>query len=210
MKKAMKMMQGNDKMRRFVYMLGYGLAVLCFSSCQDAKLAEQLGGTWHTSFALKDEDGMPYTEEQDVKFVHIRSNVKDGGRFKEKVTTEIKFEEYTMNVSCKQVCTISGEWEIIGGDLYMEYDLSSLDVEVEDVNRELLWDDVLDSVFGIDYDNMLAEEIRKNAYRELYEFYSGSHKENDKGDCCLDLSIEDNTMSYSTSDLGRVEWIRIE
>lgn len=207
----MKIIQKNNEVRKFVCLLAYGWVVVCLSSCQDAQLAEQLDGIWHTSYTLKDEDGISYPEEQDVKFTHMKSNVKDGGRFKEKVASEIKTEEYDMNVSCKLVCTISGGWEIIGGDLYMEYDLSSMDVEVKDMNCELSWDAFVGgSVLGIDYNNIIAEEIRKNTYREMYKTYRNSNEENDKGCCFLDLSIEGNTMSYTTSDLGRLEWMRVK
>ena len=120
-------------MRKFVCLLACGWGILGLSSCQDTQLAEQLDGTWHTSFTQKDEDGIPYTEEEDVKFIYMKSNAKDGGKFKEKVTIGTATEYYTVNESYKIVCTISGEWEIIGGDLYMGYDLSSLDVKVKDL-----------------------------------------------------------------------------
>ncbi len=207
----MKIILKNNEMRKFVCLLAYGWAVLCLFSCQDTELAKRLDGTWHTSYTLKDVDGIPYVEEQDVKFTHIESNIKNGGRFKEKVTAEIKAEEYSMNVSCKVVCTISGEWEIIGGDLYMVYDLSSMDVKVKGINCELSWDAALGgSIPGIDYNNIVADEIRKDTYREMYKTYRNSNKENDKGYCFLDLNIEDSIMSYSTSDLGRMEWMRVK
>ena len=84
----------------------------------------------------------------------MKSNAKDGGKFKEKVTIGTATEYYTVNESYKIVCTISGEWEIIGGDLYMGYDLSSLDVKVKDLNCELSWNAALGaSILGIDYNN---------------------------------------------------------
>lgn len=211
MVKAMKTILGNSKMQKCIYLLVCGWTMLYFSSCQDAKLAEQLDGAWHTSYTLKDEDGLSYPEEQDVKFTHIKSNIKDGGRFKEKVTMEMQTEEYGMNVSCKFICTISGEWEIIRGDLYMEYDLPSMNVEIKDMDCELPWIVALGfSELEIDHNKIMAEEVRKNAYREMYETYRRSNKENDMGCCFLDLSIEGDTMSYSTSDLGRLEWVRIK
>lgn len=211
MKKAMKVILKNDKMRKFVCLLACGWGILGLSSCQDTQLAEQLDGTWHTSFTQKDEDGIPYTEEEDVKFIYMKSNAKDGGKFKEKVTIGTATEYYTVNESYKIVCTISGEWEIIGGDLYMGYDLSSLDVKVKDLNCELSWNAALGaSILGIDYNNIRAEEIRKDTYREMYEYYKDSNKENDLEYCFLDLSIEDSIMSYSTADLGRLKWRRVE
>ena len=44
----------------------------------------------------------------------------------------------------------------------------------------------------------------------MYEYYKDSNKENDLGYCFLDLSIEDSIMSYSTADLGRLKWRRVE
>ena len=81
MKKAMKVILKNDKMRKFVCLLACGWGILGLSSCQDTQLAEQLDGTWHTSFTQKDEDGIPYTEDEDVKFIYMKANGKDGGKF---------------------------------------------------------------------------------------------------------------------------------
>lgn len=204
----------NEKIRKFVYLQVYGLAMFCFSSCNDAQLAEQLDGTWHTSYTQKDEDGVPYVQEQEVTFTHIASNTKDGGRFKEKVITAIETEEYDLDVSCKTVCTISGEWEIINGDLYMTYNLSTMNVEVKNMDCKLSNNAALGfSILGISrvkFQNIITAEIRRNTYQEMYKCYQQSNKENDKGGAFLDLSIEDNTMSYSTSDLGRLEWKRVE
>ena len=62
-------MQMNDKAQRFVCMLLCGWIALCLYSCHDGQLAEELEGTWHTSYTMKDENGIPYTEEQKVKFI---------------------------------------------------------------------------------------------------------------------------------------------
>lgn len=179
--------------------------MFCFSSCQDAKLAEQLDGTWHTSYMALDEDGVSYPEEQDVKFTHIKSDSKYGGRFVERVSAEINTEENDVSMSYKLVSTISGEWEIFEGDLYMEYNLSSLGVEIQNMSVD---NALFFSLLGIDFNNMVAKEIRKSAYHEMYKTYQSSNKDNDNGYCFLDLSVDGNTMSYSTADLGRMEWVR--
>lgn len=208
------MMQMNDKAQRFVCMLLCGWIALCLYSCHDGQLAEELEGTWHTSYTMKDENGIPYTEEQKVKFMCVESNSKDGGLFMEQVTAEIENEEENINVRCKTICTISGEWEIIGGDLYMTYNLSSMDVEVKDMNYELSENTALGfDILGIDrikLEDNITEEIRRNSYREMYKVYQQSNKETDQGFCFEDLSIEGDSMSYNTSDFGRIKWMRIK
>ena len=132
----------------------------------------------------------------------------------EQVTAEIENEEENINVRCKTICTISGEWEIIGGDLYMTYNLSSMDVEVKDMNYELLENTALGfDILGIDrikLEDNITEEIRRNSYREMYKVYQQSNKETDQGFCFEDLSIEGDSMSYNTSDFGRIKWMRIK
>ncbi len=207
--KAMKMIQKNDKTIKSVCLLACVWTVFCLYSCNDAKLAEQLDGTWHVSYTQKDEDGTPYTEQQDLTFTHIESNGKDGGMFREIVTAEIETEEDDMNVSCKTACTISGEWEIINGDLYMKYDLSSLDVAVKDLDCKLSYNAGLGfSILGIDRAQLksnIAKEIRKNTYQEMLKVYRQS---NDEDSCFGDLSIEGDTLSFTASDLGRMKLTR--
>lgn len=194
---------------------------IALTSCNDEKLAKSADGKWATSLTLKDEYGTPYTQGQTYVFNYVKSDSKDGGSFTEQTETAMTEEEDDFEVSYTAKTSIRGEWEIIFGDLYMTYDLSSLDVAITDVDYKLSdgtdFSTRLDyaeaaigaAMFGQELINKkeLAEEIRKNAYKSFYEVYESS---NDEGSYYEELKIENGVMSFQTSDVGRMRLRKVE
>lgn len=173
------------------------LAIFSLSSCDDSRLAEAADGTWEGSFKVKDEYGNPFMQHLTYEFEHIKSGDTDGGRFTEYCTMQRKEQESGITVTYTVKCQVEGEWEIFINDLYLTYDLQSIEVTVEDLECSSFF-------VGINY---LTEEIRKNAYKMMYDEYEALN--NEEG-CYANFEVDDNTLSFDTSDLGRMEFSRVD
>lgn len=192
------------------------LLTFCFVSCNDAELAKLVEGTWHTTLNMKEEDGTPYTVEQINKFTYVDSDIKDGGTFVERLVTtrEENIEDVLINYTV--VSTISGEWEVLAGDLHMVYNLSSLDVSVQGVDYGLSKNADFDTRLAYAGVEMLGlidkDEIRKEVYKEAYkdhqDLYKQFNKDEEGGKGYINLKIEGDVMSYEDAS-GRVEMTRI-
>ena len=173
------------------------LAIFSLSSCDDSRLAEAADGTWEGSFKMKDEYGTPFMQHLTYEFEHIKSGDTDGGRFTEYRTMQRKEQESGITVTYTLKYQVEGEWEIFINDLYLTYDLQSIEVTVEDLKCSSFF-------VGINY---LTEEIRKNAYKMIYDDCEAVN--NGEG-CYANFEVDDNTLSFDTSDLGRMEFSRVD
>ncbi|OKZ18675.1 MAG: hypothetical protein BHV77_13035 [Bacteroides sp. 43_108] len=201
------------------------LSLTALTSCGDAELAEKAEGTWQTTLNMKNEEGMPYEQTQIYSFTNDKNSGKDGGTFVEYLTNVAKEEEEGIVVNYTVTSTITGSWEVLFGDLCITYNLSSLDVNVNEVNYKLS-DDVSPGM-ALDYwsasidaamegyelidRSELKKEIRKEVYNSLldeYEKFNADREEN--GSVFADLKIENGIMSFMTSDVGCMEFKRVE
>lgn len=113
---------------------------------------------------------------------------------------------------------VEGEWEFILGDLYMTYDLASLQVKMDDFDLNLTEDASYDMQLGmagvalyegltgtdlLDKDGM-CEEITDEWYQELYNIYQS---DNENETCYQDVEIEGDVMTVGTTD-GRMRFHR--
>ena len=193
------------------------------SSCEDAKLAKVIDGKWETNITLKDEYGTPYTQRQIYYFRYKDSDDKEGGTVTEQTITSMTEEVDDIEVSYTATSTIKGEWEVILGDLYFTYNLSTLDVDITNVDYQVSENadlstrmDYAEAAIGmallgqelIDKD-ALAEEIRKNAYQSFYESYELDNNDGE-GSCYEDLKVAENAMSFKTADMGQMELKRVK
>ena len=197
-------------------------ALLCltltWTSCSDARLAEAADGEWVNTQQLTDEDGIPYTETTRYRFKHIDSGDKDGGTFTERTYIKQSGEEDGVAVSYRMSARVEGEWEFILGDLYMTYDLASLQVKMDDFDLNLTEDASYDMQLGmvgvalyegltgtdlLDKDGM-CEEITDEWYQELYNIYQS---DNENETCYQDVEIEGDVMTVGTTD-GRMRFHR--
>lgn len=205
-----------------LYVVRLGLILILSSvllvSCDDADLARSADGLWYLKLNVKDEYGIPYKENQYLRFQFEESDVKDGGSFRETLQADQSEEEDGIKVTYKVQSTIDGEWEVIWGDLHMTYDLYSLEVKISDMkfsvsdNADIMsqWN-ALGSVWDLSLSKkQIAEEIRKEVYQNLRQKYELDNADaENEGSCYQDLQIEGDKMSFTTADVERVTLKRI-
>lgn len=187
-------------------------------SCEDADLARSADGLWYLKLDTKDEYGIPYTENQYLRFHFEESDVKDGGSFRETLQANQSEEEDGIMVTYKVQSTIEGDWEVIWGDLYMTYNLYSLEVKISDMkfsvsdNADIMsqWN-ALGSIWDLSMSKkQIAEEIRKEVYQNLRQKYEQDNADaENEGSCYQELQIEGDKMSFTTADFERVTLKRI-
>lgn len=194
------------------------LSSVLLVSCEDADLARSADGLWYLKLDTKDEYGIPYTENQYLRFHFEESDEKDGGTFSEKLQMDQSEEEDGIKVTYKVQSTIEGDWEVIWGDLYMTYNLYSLEVKISDMkfsvsdNADIMsqWN-ALGSIWDLNISRkQITEEIRKEVYQNLRQKYEQDNADaENEGSCYQDLQIEGDKMSFTTADFERVTLKRI-
>lgn len=179
------------------------ICVLC-SSCNDMKLAKEASGKWEC-INIIGEDGIK--EKTYYEFGTVEGNTP-GGSLKE-TTYFTQSEDYgdgKCNVKYKSI--IQGTWEIIAGDIYFTYDLSTLKVSFEGVDYPDM-DKFSESIaqgFIKNYGQSLIQEDINEMKEELYSWYS----ENDNNeDCYRNVKIKGNNMSFKAQD-AVVKLVRIK
>lgn len=190
------------------------LLCMAMSSCNDSDLAEALKGTW-----LSDE--MEFTESDGSKFVQQTyyeftktDDVIDGGKFYEEVSGTFTAGDEGLVLTGTVVSRVTGTWDVTMGELYLTYDLSSLTVDVDDASASLADDADEDAQWAFmdaqasgEFDKAsLKKELRNMAYGDLKSQYQ---TENDEDDPYSDLKVEDNVMSFKTSDIGVMKFRKI-
>lgn len=201
------------------------MTILCLTlaatSCSDADLAKASEGRWVNTCQLKDDEGIPYTQSTLYTFNHIDSNTKDGGTFVEKIRIEQMLEEDGLSLNYDLVSSVSGEWEIIFGDLYLTYDPSTLEVKMDNFDFNLSADassemrlgmagiNLYESLTGEDLLDVegIKEELREGFYQDLSLKYAETNEEDI---CYPNLQVEGNSMSFDTEDVGRIELHRLK
>lgn len=115
-------------------------------------------------------------------------------------------------MTCTATSNITGEWEVLMGDLKLTYDLSSLDVTIDDIDARLSSDadDIAREAFADAQDAGMFdaddEENRQMVYEELRAQYQA---DNDEDTYYSDLKVEGGVLSFDTGDFGRVELHRV-
>lgn len=202
-------------MNKMCYYIASFFCVCFLSSCNDAKLAEELEGNWHTDYSTSDKDGSKEKVDMVYEFEHIDSNSKNGGNFAERLFGALKnveLEDINGTVSYKYESYIEGTWEVKEGDLHINYDLNTLEVEIDADDVKLNLRNALSEmalglyVMGSMRDPIkdFVEETKKELYSTLYEQYK-----DERSDAYRELKIEGNNMSFLTGDMGRMEFERI-
>lgn len=189
------------------------LFVICLSSCGDAELAKKANGVWQTSIEVTEDDGTTYPQTVTLNFTYADSKTKDGGTFVERVVSHLEEEEGEIVVNCTTTSTISGEWEVLMGDLHMTYNLSSLNVSITDLDFDISDDTDLyaTSMYGLDTSikNGIKDEIQREIYKNMHDEYSETNGNEGNGIRYTDLSIENDIMSFNTLDNGNIELTRV-
>lgn len=194
------------------------LTMLTMSSCDDNKLAKQLNGTWQCKATLSNAETSEGEgiEKQTVyqQFKYVESNTEDGGTMKEYRDAEVKevdLDDMTMDASYRVY--VEGKWEIIAGDLYIYYNVSSLKLGLDADDITLHDDDGtvrLSSyayILGKTTVDGLVEEMRQELYKEMKSQYCEDAAKADSAPY-QDLKVSADAMSYKTSDLGTMHFTK--
>lgn len=183
-----------------------------------AKAAE---GQWVNTCQLKDDEGTPYTQSTMYTFNHIDSDSKDGGTFVEKVRIEQMEEEDGMSLNYSLLSSISGEWEIVFGDLYLTYDPSTLEVTVDNFDFNLTADATTEMRIGMAginmYESLTGEDLldTEELKKEIQDNYYLAQRQrcveaNEEDNYLSDFQVEGNSMSFGTADVGRLKFHRLK
>ena len=146
----------------------------------------------------------------------------NGGTFVEQVTMPYSESYADMDVSCTVRTTVRGDWEVILGDLFITYRLSTLHVDVINVDYEITdeeaWleaaaTEIFAAMLGSDAggidEGTLADEIRKDIYPGIRETYEEENN-GGEGDFYEDLKIENGVMTFLTGDAGKVSLKKVD
>ena len=202
-------------MNKICYYIASFFCACFLSSCNDAKLAEEIEGNWHYEYTAQSEDGSKVKIDMVYEFDHVDSNSKNGGNFAERqfgAVQNVELEDINGTVSYKYDSYIEGTWEVKEGDLQINYDLNSLEVEIDADDVKLKLRNALSEmalglyVMGSMRDPIkdFVKEAKKELYGDLYEEYK-----HDRSKEYRELKIEGNSMSFLTDDEGRVQFNRI-
>ena len=208
-------------MKKIEYIYGVALMLLItsiFYSCEDNKLAKEMEGTWTTSYISSYEDGTKSYIDEQVTFKNENSD-KGGGSFFEIRTGKEELDEDEINIKYRWISRIEGTWSIDLENLVLNYNMSTLEVEVgkEDVNFDFkgeayLWNDWGTLIMnGFYLNNNLYKELKKSCYKDLFQYYAKAReytKEN--GLTFYNIQIKGSILSFETDDLGRIEYSRVK
>lgn len=194
---------------RFIMILISCLAFL--SSCDDINLAEKLDGTWKGSVTISYDDQSKEVQEVYQKFKYFEDNIDNDGNIVEVRDCQVKDVDLDgMTMDVKYRTYISGTWEVLNGDLYIKYDVSTLKVKIspDDVelheNSALVGLALLAGMLGgyTPYD--IVNDLQKDLYKDLFHQYS--EDVDDDGETVLpNLNVSDDVISYESSDVGTVK-----
>lgn len=193
---------------------------ITLSSCSDNNLAQKADGCWQGEFNLKNEESLPYSLTTIYRFNYKENSEKDGGTFIQSNRALQQFQEDGIMVKATVLSEIKGNWEVLFGDLCLTYKLSSLEVRVTDVKYKISQKADMGTQFGIiehelastftggaSMKELLAEEMRKEAYQSLYARYMN---DNEEEKLYTGLEINEDTLSFETIDEGIVRFVRID
>ena len=155
---------------------------------------------------MKNDEGTPYTEERIYTFNYDENADVFGGTFTEQNIDTMPEEEIDdFIISYTSTTTINGNWEVIAGGLYLTYNLSSLEVSIDDIDIKLSDDlDLLtymsytelamgNALLGQDLINekAIAKDLRKGIYQDAYELYEANNylSENNSGAIKINLLL---------------------
>lgn len=176
-----------------------------FSSCVDGDsiLAQAAEGAWYVDLEAKDEDGFPIRKQLTMQFrcVEDEDGWIYGGTFLERNRYSQSVQDSGIRANYSATTEISGTWEVLMGDLYLTYNLNSLEVKVGDVDLQVNdWDYEM-QMFMDEYKGDFRREIYSETYRESRRNYKEA---NDYEGAFENLEIEGNRLSFLSGDAGRV------
>lgn len=201
---------------RFFYILF--ISSLLFISCNDTKLAKQLDGTWRSgTIQWSYDDGSKEEVVVTITFSYIEEYNDDGTFVEERsgIVKDIDLEVLDGSLNCNYRSSIKGRWEIIWGDLYLYYNVNTLEANVNKNDVDLSINNISDQLDMLSYTmgtwsdprETLSKEAKKDIYKNLFHAYNSDS--DDKA--YTGLKVSGGTMSFEASDVrGRVKFERIK
>ena len=153
------------------------LGLFCICSCKKSELTTDIRGTWKTDVVVTYDDG---SKEYRTVYDAFASDGKDNNSFTEFVFGGSSIENASPESSYAFFSKIKGRWKIDDGDLYKEYDLSSLEVELGSAYQG--------------YDKGAAYKAMFHHYKQLAENSKTPLK---------DLQIANMELSYDEGNIER-------
>lgn len=209
-------------MKKLFLILGTIMSMMSITSCDDSSIAEKMNGTWHGILTSKTEEGNNVKNDETITYT---KTTDDGGDFYSVWKAE---EETTMDdgsvITVKYTASIKGYWNILVGDLVMQYSLGTLSVTADEETLRDIAKNTIDNddemVFASERDYhqaiaAIAQEIRgeceKAAHKELYSFFEESNKTTKENDYTYpDVKVTDTELIYKTEDAGMVSYKRVK
>lgn len=203
--------------RGLLYLLQLVFCLLLIS-CNDVKLAKQLDGTWKSStMQWSYDDGRKEEVVITITFSYSEER-NDDGTFVEElsgIVKDVDLEVLDGSFNCNYYSRIKGRWEIIWGDLYLYYNVNTLEVDVNQNDVDLSIYNISDQLDMLSYTmgtwsdprETLSKEAKKDIYKNLFHAYNSDS--DDKA--YTGLKVSGGTMSFEASDVrGRVKFERIK
>lgn len=187
------------------------LAILCYmtTSCNDDKLAKEIAGSWTFSYSPENDEGLDEKIQETITFTYDDSNF-DSGTFVERldgVISNIEIEDTDgSRYGYSYHSSIKGKYKMVLGDLQITYYINTLKVNVYPSDISLDLDDqtkkglIYLNMSTLEFKKQMAEEARQAILDVLHEQYA----EQTEGVFFTDVQIAGTTMTFMSSDLGRV------
>ena len=110
---------------------------LLFTSCNDTKLAQQLDGIWTGGYNVSYDDGSKEHIKEILKFSFNDNSDNDNGTFTEVLEGKMHISDDDGTMTCNYRSRIEGRYEVLTGDLYLYYNMSTLAVDVDENDIDL-------------------------------------------------------------------------
>ena len=191
------------------------LSVL-FVSCKDGEMAKQLDGVWERRYNMSYDDGSKERVTETLLFSYNENCDDDNGTFTELLEGKMHLTDTDGSMACNYRSRIEGRYEVLAGDLYLYYNVSTLTVDVDENDIDIAFDHALDQLeyeaASVEYITSTLrspkEEMAKEAKKEIYRTLFHQYKQTDEDVGFLDLKVSDTEMSFDTEDMGRFTFHR--
>ena len=189
------------------------MALVSFTSCGDSKMAKELEGEWQAEYTATFSDGEKDETTEYITFSCQETSNNDDGTFVETRHTRTNEMEYGEDTYQLQYTSrVEGTYSVMFGNLYLTYDLSTLQVNVTPHDVKVtpgslssaleMMSDAFETLEDPRKD--IARESRKEVYSNLFELYQNNSDASFKN-----LKVNGNTMSYDSED-GDITYTRIK
>lgn len=188
------------------------IIMVLLSSCNyDGNLAEDVSGCWSYGYKTSYDDG---SKTETHVYINFNKDVGlNGGDFMESMVSSANYHHDEDPYTVPYCTTIEGTWEILDGDLYQKYDISTLQVNAyQDSIKATSYENAFAIAFMSQYISksfylgQVAEQFNRDMYKEMFHEYKAY---NDNRIACMNVEVVDSVLYFDSSDLGRVECEKI-